>query len=800
MAGDRKVQAFVRIKPTDNFATEAIELLPDNKSLNIHAQKDKRRGYINNQILDWNFSTSGVLHNASQEEVYNSCASQLVTRTLDGFNSTIFAYGETGGGKTYSMTGTVDDYRHRGIIPRALTQLFKEITDRHEQDISARISYLEIYKEEIFDLLSTLPNTSTDSTEMSVTEDDHGRIQIKGLSHHSVKTEEEALNLLFEGDLNRVISEHQLNHKSSRSHCIFTIYVESHSRTESNTKYTVSKLNLVDLAGSERLKKTQSSGATEAEAMHINRSLTFLEQTAIALEDKNREHVPFRQSKLTHVLKDALGGRCHTVMLANIWGESSQIEETLSTLRFASRVMNIICEPAVNHYIDPMRLAHAYECEIKCLREELTMYDTLTNRNQISYEPLSDVQISDIQTEVAKYVEDSTQEIPIVNLRQTKEVFQQFRKMLICAEDSVEQRLREKYNMFEKGEESEKAADGTLIVPNRPGQVGEPDGQGFAAGKPGPGVKVANPSAMAVIRKKKQQGRGQQDSATERKPSRLERADAQSPTHSVNKQASGSQSDEVVAKDDVEASPRPSTPPCKEAAFEQYKQETGQDLNRVMTENKEILRGKVCELKQLTTKINATKRDIDVAKEQLSQLQLSKENEDREVSCNGEPILDQEEFNVLSQLKGLKQSYRCDYQKLTNQRTDVNYCEALVARCREKLLAEFEEWYIDCFGVASLEDGVSASNTEGGAALPQEDDKARTHPVLKHRPCADGDEKFDAVRTEALSRHQESIPFYNAKMQTEKRRMLHGTPRSVRPGSVHKSRHNAPPNSLLVQA
>ena len=127
-----------------------------------------------------------------------------------------------------------------------------------------------------------------------------------------------------------MIGYHQLNRCSSRSHCIFTIHIESHSHTQSNTKYTVSKLNMVDLAGSERLGKTQSKGATELEAMHINKSLTFLEQAVIALEDKTREHIPFRQSKLTHILKDSIGGKCHTVMLANIWGEKSQIEETVS--------------------------------------------------------------------------------------------------------------------------------------------------------------------------------------------------------------------------------------------------------------------------------------------------------------------------------------------------------------------------------------------------------------------------------------------------------------------------------------
>lgn len=132
-----------------------------------------------------------------------------------------------------------------------------------------------------------------------------------------------------QGETNRIIAQHSLNKHSSRSHCIFTLYIESHSRVESNTNFTLSKLNLVDLAGSERLGKTQSYGDTQTEAMYINKSLTFLEQVVIALGDPHREHVPYRQSKLTHVLKDSLGGRCNMLLIANIWGEAEQLEETV---------------------------------------------------------------------------------------------------------------------------------------------------------------------------------------------------------------------------------------------------------------------------------------------------------------------------------------------------------------------------------------------------------------------------------------------------------------------------------------
>lgn len=148
---------------------------------------------------------------------------------------------------------------------------------------------------------------------------------------------------LFQGETNRIIAQHALNKRSSRSHCVFTIYIESHSRVESNTKYVTSKLNFVDLAGSERLGKTLSVGETQVEAMYINKSLTFLEQAVIALSDRRRDHVPFRQSKLTHVLKDSIGGKCNTLLIANIWGEAEHIEETVKNILHCLTKLRLTC-------------------------------------------------------------------------------------------------------------------------------------------------------------------------------------------------------------------------------------------------------------------------------------------------------------------------------------------------------------------------------------------------------------------------------------------------------------------------
>ncbi|KAI8908305.1 kinesin motor domain-containing protein, partial [Gorgonomyces haynaldii] len=290
--------------------------------------KNEEWGYINNQQENWDFKFDNILHNASQEVVYEECAIPIVKSLLDGYNATILAYGQTGAGKTFTMTGATENYKHRGLIPRAISQLFHEIADRPQLAFTVRVSYLEIYNEQMVDLLGTLGDKKHEN--MTVVEEKSGATHVKGLNVQLANNEEEALNLLFEGETNRSISEHQLNRASSRSHCIFTIYVESRSRVESSERVLTSKLNLVDLAGSERLSKTETKGITFKEAMYINRSLTYLEQVIIALSDKKRDHIPFRQSKMTHVLRDSLGGNCNTLMIANVWGEREHIEETIS--------------------------------------------------------------------------------------------------------------------------------------------------------------------------------------------------------------------------------------------------------------------------------------------------------------------------------------------------------------------------------------------------------------------------------------------------------------------------------------
>ncbi|KFP75457.1 Kinesin-like KIF9, partial [Acanthisitta chloris] len=432
----KRIQAFVRVKPTADFAQDMIKFGPDNKSMGIYIKKDAKKGIVNNTQTDWSFRLDKVLHNTSQELVYEAVAKTLVSEALIGYNGTIMCYGQTGAGKTYTMTGATSEYRQRGIIPRAIQQIFKAAADSPDLFISVRISYLEIYNEALFDLLSPVATRGGSDTQLAVVDCPQG-VYVKGLSIHSVSYEEEALNLLFEarenkfafnliGETNRVIAEHTLNKNSSRSHCIFTIYIESCSRVYSDLRRIKSKINLIDLAGSERLSKTGSEGQVLKEASYINKSLSFLEQIVIALADPKRDHIPFRQSKLTHVLKDSLGGNCNTVLVTNICGEAVHVEETLSSLRFATRMKWVTTEPILNETYDQQVSVKALEEEISLLRKELTMQDSFLNRC-VTYEPLTGAQKAEIKSQVQKYLKGAIQEIDIVNVRQVQEVFQQFK-------------------------------------------------------------------------------------------------------------------------------------------------------------------------------------------------------------------------------------------------------------------------------------------------------------------------------------------------------------------------------------
>ena len=219
---------------------------------------------------------------------------------------------------------------------------------------------------------------------------------------------------------------------SSRSHAIFTIHIESRSTIEQSEKVITSKLHLVDLAGNERTKKTGAAGLTMREANYINRSLSFLEQVVVGSTDKKREHVPYRQSKLTNMLKNSIGGNCYTILIANVWPEASHLEETLSTLRFATRMKQVENMPTVNETADQALLIKRYQKEVRDLKQELAMHDVLANPGVVSTEPYSAEQAYEIQRTAHDYLTGKQDDIEeLSSVRQVNEMLNQMRNLFM---------------------------------------------------------------------------------------------------------------------------------------------------------------------------------------------------------------------------------------------------------------------------------------------------------------------------------------------------------------------------------
>ncbi|XP_073915830.1 kinesin-like protein KIF9 isoform X3 [Castor canadensis] len=702
MGSRKKVHAFVRVKPTDEFAHEMIKYGDDNKvsvSIDIHLKKDTRRGVVNNQQTDWSFKLDGVLHDASQDLVYETVAKDVVAQALDGYNGTIMCYGQTGAGKTYTMTGATENYKHRGILPRALQQ----------------------------------------------------------------------------GETNRIIASHTMNKNSSRSHCIFTIYMEAHSRTLSDEKYITSKINLVDLAGSERLGKSGSEGRVLKEATYINKSLSFLEQAIIALGDQKRDHIPFRQCKLTHALKDSLGGNCNMVLVTNIYGEAAQLEETLSSLRFASRMKLVTTEPAINEKYDAERMVKNLEKELTLLKQELAIHDSLTNRTFVTYDPMDEIQIAEINSQVRRYLDGTLDEIDIINLRQIQEVFNQFRVVLSQQEREVESALRRKYTLIDKNDFAAISAVQKAGLVDVDGHlVGEPDGQSFGLGvapfstKPGKKSKSKKTLKDQLSTSARKEGAGSPLSGKD-----LDAAST-SKTQLVPSSRDGDVKD-VLSRDRETSSieplpldspkeesrpPRPSTPPPKPVAFEDFKNERGSEINRIFKENKSILNERRKRASETTQRINAIKQEIDVTKEALN-FQKSLREKQGEYENKGMMIIDEEEFLLILKLKDLKKQYRSEYQELRDLRAEIQYCQRLVDQCRHRLLMEFDIWYNESF---IIPEDMQVALKLGGSIRPG------MVPVNRLVSLGEDDQdKFSQLQQMVLPEGPDSISFYNAKVKTEQK-------------------------------
>lgn len=321
-------------------------------------------------IFDRIFSST-----ATNANVFEGSTKNLITSLLDGYNCSVFAYGATGAGKTHTMLGNKEDL---GITYRTVAELFCEIEKQTKhREFHLGVSYLEIYNENVQDLLHK-------SGQLHLREDGRCGVVVAGLEPITIQSAEELLSLLAEGNKNRTQHPTDANKESSRSHAVFQVYIKIINKLDSQVQRV--KLSMIDLAGSERASATGCKGIRFKEGANINKSLLALGNCINNLAD-GIKHIPYRDSKLTRLLKDSLGGNCRTVMIANIGPSSLSYEDTYNTLRYANRAKkikshakkNVSCEMHVAGYI---KIVEEQKKEIDVLKSRLAALESGTLANK----------------------------------------------------------------------------------------------------------------------------------------------------------------------------------------------------------------------------------------------------------------------------------------------------------------------------------------------------------------------------------------------------------------------------------
>jgi len=687
-------------------------------TVDVEVPTDEARGLVvNNKRTRWRFGFGGVLgEEATQEETFDRVAQPVVQSVVDGFNGTVFAYGQTGSGKTYTLTGGADSYASRGIIPRAISAIFAAVgAAADDVEHTVRISYLEIYNDAGFDLLDRASSSGKREAGgprglaelprvQGVVEEENGAsVRVRGLSSHVARSEEEALTLLFEGDTNREVSATSMNDASARSHCIFTLELES--RPVGGSTVRRSKLHLVDLAGSERVAKTGASGTTLAEALCINSSLHFLEVVILALHEKaskGRDHIPYRNSMLTSVLRDSLGGNCRTVMVATMHPGRAHTDESISTCRFAQRVAMIKNSVSLNEEVDQTALIERLRKENAQLRERGGADDEPNTK-------LSGEELSEVHKAVRTFVQDAAPDATLqVGKRKraarTRHALWILKAMVLDRVDDDDEEAEEAAEEAAAAEEGRPRRTGRRAAA-RAAQTSELLAQ-LAA------VRAEKEALEEELRKKEEElrmlARGGGDGGEDGGGGRQAAAAVADPLLAREGGAAVDAAAEAAALRDAESA----------RALYHSTFARGAERQAALSELQGSMKTELATARALALQVNSTRDAIGATKtkieEQRVKAAVASVVDGTDGGGGGGGAVDEEEVRLCATLVQQKDAYRGQAAELKRLKA---HCAALQARAeavRSAADAEFERWW----ALMKAQHGMGGGGEAGGAPPP----------------------------------------------------------------------------------
>ncbi|XP_012987282.1 kinesin-like protein KIF6 isoform X1 [Esox lucius] len=676
------IQIFARVKPTKT--TTSVYCVDNEQAtgslLEFMVPRDLADGFVNNKKESYKFRFQQVFdQTVKQEDIFAAIAKPVADSVLLGYNGTIFAYGQTGSGKTFTITGGAERYSDRGIIPRMLSYLYQHFSQDSSMVYTTHISYLEIYNEVGYDLLDPQHEASRleDLPKVTIMEDPDQNIHLKNLSLHQSSNEEEALNLLFLGDTNRMIAETPMNQASTRSHCIFTVHVCG--RDPGSAIVRRSKLHLVDLAGSERVGKTGVGGQLLTEAKYINLSLHYLEQVILALSEKKRTHIPYRNSMMTSVLRDSLGGNCMTTMIATVSVDRRNVDESISTCRFAQRVALIRNEALLNEELDPALVIVRLKREIQSLKEELSMVTGVQRGDQLSQE-----EIHSLEELVKVFLDDADPEVTLA-------LGPDMRKIHYCF-SLLKVMIREKLFIGERL--------GDHRGPSPPvGVLDQQDSPQLLSAELKKLREMLtqrdNEISILVCMLKKEKMKAQDIAVQLANISSGHLAPQRSLKLSTSSLTEGT--GEVNAVDDLGALPSlygkkgTALSLGKQEAFEIFRRDHKNQIT--IEDNKALLKQRFAEAKAYGEQVNKARNRVNELKKQLELRRMQR----AAYGVAGRPIekeeVDHVEENICRQLEEEKKSYKTTFGCLKTLKTEIEHLQLLLERSKVKLQRDFQDWW-----------------------------------------------------------------------------------------------------------